>query len=61
MDSVDSLKEHDEQCINFSCSIPVVCGRGFIEVLFFLKCLLCIFFYPCSMFSSLVPKYSCYI
>ncbi|KAK9281033.1 hypothetical protein L1049_003925 [Liquidambar formosana] len=33
MEGVDSLKEHDElQCINFSCSIPAVTGRGFFEV-----------------------------
>lgn len=35
MDSLNTLKENDElQCINFSCSIPAVNGRGFIEVLF---------------------------
>lgn len=29
----DSFKEHNEvQCVNFSCSIPAVIGRGFIEV-----------------------------
>jgi hypothetical protein len=34
MDGVDSFKGHDEvQCVNFSCSIPMVTGRGFIEVL----------------------------
>lgn len=34
MESLDTSKEHDEvQCINFSCSIPAVNGRGFIEVL----------------------------
>lgn len=34
MDGVDSFKGHDElQCVNFSCSIPTVTGRGFIEVL----------------------------
>lgn len=33
MEGVDNL-EHDEQCINFSCPIPVTIGRGFIEVLF---------------------------
>ncbi|XP_015891807.3 squamosa promoter-binding-like protein 1 [Ziziphus jujuba] len=32
MDSVDSVKEHDEQSINFSCSIPLVNGRGFVEI-----------------------------
>lgn len=32
-ESVDSA-EHDEQCINFLCPIPVTNGRGFIEVLF---------------------------
>ncbi|PON43215.1 SBP-box transcription factor [Parasponia andersonii] len=31
MDGVDNL-EHDEQCINFSCSIPVTNGRGFVEI-----------------------------
>ncbi|XP_031279779.1 squamosa promoter-binding-like protein 1 [Pistacia vera] len=32
-DDVDSFKEHDElQCVNFSCSIPTVTGRGFIEI-----------------------------
>jgi len=30
-------KEPDElQCIQFSCSVPVMNGRGFIEVLFFI-------------------------
>ncbi|KAL4603911.1 hypothetical protein ACB092_10G157700 [Castanea dentata] len=33
MDSLNTLKENDElQCINFSCSIPAVKGRGFIEI-----------------------------
>uniref|UniRef100_A0A2N9HD86 SBP-type domain-containing protein n=1 Tax=Fagus sylvatica TaxID=28930 RepID=A0A2N9HD86_FAGSY len=33
MESLDTSKEHDEvQCINFSCSIPAVNGRGFIEI-----------------------------
>nr|QMV47665.1 squamosa-binding protein-like 1A [Paeonia suffruticosa] len=33
VESADSLKEHDElQYINFSCSIPVMNGRGFFEV-----------------------------
>ncbi|XP_059659254.1 squamosa promoter-binding-like protein 12 [Cornus florida] len=32
-EGVDGLKENDElQCLNFSCSIPAVTGRGFIEV-----------------------------
>lgn len=36
LDDVDGFKELDElQCVNFSCSIPAVTGRGFIEVLFF--------------------------
>lgn len=35
MDDVESFKELDElHCVNFSCSIPAVTGRGFIEVLF---------------------------
>lgn len=35
LDDVDNFKELDElQCVNFSCSIPAVTGRGFIEVLF---------------------------
>ncbi|KAJ7977734.1 Squamosa promoter-binding-like protein [Quillaja saponaria] len=33
MDGLDCSKEFDElQCINFSCSIPEVDGRGFIEI-----------------------------
>ncbi|KAL3754352.1 hypothetical protein ACJRO7_001563 [Eucalyptus globulus] len=33
MNEEDSLEEHDElQCVKFSCSIPRVTGRGFIEV-----------------------------
>ncbi|MBA0862258.1 hypothetical protein Goshw_006396 [Gossypium schwendimanii] len=33
MDDGDDLKEQDElECINFSCSIPNVIGRGFIEI-----------------------------
>ncbi|KAL5859331.1 hypothetical protein ACOSQ4_000627 [Xanthoceras sorbifolium] len=33
MDDADSFKENDElQCVNFSCSIPTVTGRGFIEI-----------------------------
>lgn len=33
MDDIDSVKEHDElQYLNFSCSIPKMTGRGFIEV-----------------------------
>ncbi|KAL6968711.1 Cysteine desulfurase mitochondrial [Sarracenia purpurea var. burkii] len=33
VDSIDSLKGYDEpHCLNFSCSIPAVTGRGFIEV-----------------------------
>jgi len=33
VESVDSLKGNDElHCINFSCSIPAVTGRGFFEV-----------------------------
>nr|AVV48326.1 squamosa promoter binding-like protein [Litchi chinensis] len=33
MNDVDSSKEHDElQCVNFSCSIPTVTGRGFMEI-----------------------------
>ncbi|XP_008223488.1 PREDICTED: squamosa promoter-binding-like protein 12 [Prunus mume] len=33
MDSADTTVEHDEQqCLRFSCSIPNVTGRGFIEV-----------------------------
>ncbi|KAL9397192.1 hypothetical protein Peur_011445 [Populus x canadensis] len=33
MDGVDSFKGHDEvHCVNFSCSIPMVTGRGFIEI-----------------------------
>ncbi|XVE73520.1 hypothetical protein DITRI_Ditri11bG0124900 [Diplodiscus trichospermus] len=33
MDDNDDLKEQDElQCVNFSCSIPTVTGRGFIEI-----------------------------
>lgn len=36
LDDVDGFKELDElQSVNFSCSIPAVTGRGFIEVLFF--------------------------
>ncbi|XP_044502346.1 squamosa promoter-binding-like protein 1 [Mangifera indica] len=32
-DDVDSFKEYDElQCVNFSCSIPTLTGRGFIEI-----------------------------
>lgn len=39
MDGVDNLKGHKElQCVNFSCSIPTVSGRGFIEVLWPLAC-----------------------
>lgn len=39
LDDVDGFKELDElQCVNFSCSIPAVTGRGFIEVLFFFCC-----------------------
>lgn len=35
MDEEDSLEEQDElQCVKFSCSIPRVTGRGFIEVSF---------------------------
>ncbi|KAK9207075.1 hypothetical protein WN943_017360 [Citrus x changshan-huyou] len=33
LDDVDGFKELDElQCVNFSCSIPAVTGRGFIEI-----------------------------
>ncbi|KAJ6338664.1 hypothetical protein OIU76_008182 [Salix suchowensis] len=33
MDGVDSFEGHDEvQCVKFSCSIPTVTGRGFIEI-----------------------------
>ncbi|XP_037496239.1 squamosa promoter-binding-like protein 1 [Jatropha curcas] len=33
IDSVDNFKGYDElQCVNFSCSIPTVSGRGFIEI-----------------------------
>ncbi|XP_058008560.1 squamosa promoter-binding-like protein 1 isoform X2 [Hevea brasiliensis] len=33
MDGVDNLKGYEElQCVNFSCSIPTVSGRGFIEI-----------------------------
>ncbi|XVF72818.1 hypothetical protein PTKIN_Ptkin12aG0151100 [Pterospermum kingtungense] len=33
MDDNDDLKEqHELQCVNFSCSIPTVTGRGFIEI-----------------------------
>ncbi|OAY48854.1 squamosa promoter-binding-like protein 1 [Manihot esculenta] len=33
MGRVDNLKGHKElQCVNFSCSIPTVSGRGFIEI-----------------------------
>lgn len=33
LDDVNSFKELDElQCVNFSCSIPAVTGRGFIEI-----------------------------
>ncbi|XWS76715.1 hypothetical protein CRYUN_Cryun01aG0201600 [Craigia yunnanensis] len=33
MDDNDDFKEQDElQCVNFSCSIPTVIGRGFIEI-----------------------------
>ncbi|XWS31886.1 hypothetical protein CRYUN_Cryun23aG0114000 [Craigia yunnanensis] len=33
MDANDDFKEQDElQCVNFSCSIPTVTGRGFIEI-----------------------------
>ncbi|KAM3688194.1 hypothetical protein ACB098_10G135200 [Castanea mollissima] len=33
MDSLNTLNENDElRCINFSCSIPAVNGRGFIEI-----------------------------
>ncbi|XVF80753.1 hypothetical protein PTKIN_Ptkin15bG0100500 [Pterospermum kingtungense] len=33
MDDKDDIKEQDElECVNFSCSIPVVTGRGFIEI-----------------------------
>ncbi|KAJ6390306.1 hypothetical protein OIU77_024513 [Salix suchowensis] len=33
MDGVDSFEGHDEvQCVRFSCSIPTVTGRGFIEI-----------------------------
>ncbi|MBA0645193.1 hypothetical protein Goklo_013320 [Gossypium klotzschianum] len=33
IDDNDDFKEQDElQCINFSCSIPTVTGRGFIEI-----------------------------
>lgn len=37
IDDNDDFKEQDKfQCINFSCSIPIVTGRGFIEVIFLL-------------------------
>ena len=37
IDDNDNFKEQDElQCVNFSCSIPTVTGRGFIEVVFLL-------------------------
>ncbi|KAL9430528.1 hypothetical protein AB3S75_025836 [Citrus x aurantiifolia] len=33
LDDVDGFKELDElQCVNFSCSIPALTGRGFIEI-----------------------------
>ncbi|KAF9669209.1 hypothetical protein SADUNF_Sadunf14G0084000 [Salix dunnii] len=33
MDGDGSIKGHDEvQCVNFSCSIPTLTGRGFIEI-----------------------------
>ncbi|XP_017979528.1 PREDICTED: squamosa promoter-binding-like protein 1 [Theobroma cacao] len=33
MDGNDDYKEQDElQCVNFSCSVPTVTGRGFIEI-----------------------------
>ncbi|CDP17026.1 unnamed protein product [Coffea canephora] len=33
LERIDSFKEHDElQCLNFACSIPVVTGRGFLEL-----------------------------
>ncbi|GLT50569.1 hypothetical protein SLA2020_240470 [Shorea laevis] len=29
----DNIKQHDElQCVNFSCSIPIMTGRGFMEI-----------------------------
>lgn len=37
MDEKYDLKKQDElECVNFSCSIPAVTGRGFIEVVFLL-------------------------
>lgn len=55
MDSVDTFKEHDEQCINFNCSIPVANGRGFIEVLFsYNACHV-----SCLIHVECIPKY-CY-
>ncbi|KAK4487313.1 hypothetical protein RD792_006076 [Penstemon davidsonii] len=32
VENVDGLERHDVQCLTFSCSIPSVTGRGFIEV-----------------------------
>ncbi|XP_015572376.1 squamosa promoter-binding-like protein 1 isoform X2 [Ricinus communis] len=33
MDDIDNINAHDElQCIKFCCSIPMVSGRGFIEI-----------------------------
>ena len=33
IDGADATVEHDElQCLRFSCSIPNITGRGFIEV-----------------------------
>ena len=47
MDDIDSVKEHDElQYLNFSCSIPKMTGRGFIEVLWLLILLI-----PYPLFS----------
>lgn len=59
-DSLDSFKEHDEQCINFHCSIPVSSGRGFIEVLFSYKYLACMLLDSCRLCSkdSIVLSFS---
>lgn len=51
-DSLDSFMEHDEQYIDFHCSIPVSSGRGFIEVLFSCNYLACILLDSCRLCSK---------